>query len=184
MAALYARSRARLPRPPPGVRRLRRASNGLASDYGACVHRSGCRLASTGHRGRARGRCFPALQSPGGARLHSALDLAGLAGTLHAVLAQHGDHARSVDAIYQQYETRMRGVRDLIPAFEGLYPLLWRYYEEFGRGRALARCAWPRAALGKSLARGRAAALDSPGPKQPGAGRVAHRFVLGSQACP
>ena len=58
------------------------------------------------------------------------LNLVELASTLYTVLSDVGDYETLIDAIFDVYHDRVFGVRDLILAFEKLYPLVWHYYEE------------------------------------------------------
>lgn len=65
------------------------------------------------------------------------LDLPGLAAACYAALASEGDREEAIDAIHAEFAGRIGGAGDLISSLEGLYPLVWRYYEESSavRGR-------------------------------------------------
>ena len=58
-----------------------------------------------------------------------ALDLVQLACACFAELEAHGDDGARVDAIDGEFTSRMEGMRDLVTTLEGLYPLVWRYFE-------------------------------------------------------
>ena len=58
-----------------------------------------------------------------------ALDMVQLAGACFAELEAHGDDGARVDAIHAAFTSRIEGARDLVTTLEGLYPLVWRYFE-------------------------------------------------------
>jgi hypothetical protein len=62
------------------------------------------------------------------------LSLRELAAELYAVLTSRGDDRASVDAIADEFDRRMTGSSDLIRALEGLFPVLWTYYERSKAG--------------------------------------------------
>ena len=62
------------------------------------------------------------------------LSLRELAAELYAVLTSRGDDRASVDAIADEFDRRMTGSNDLIRALEGLFPVLWTYYERSKSG--------------------------------------------------
>ncbi len=64
------------------------------------------------------------------------LDLAALASACYAELCAGGDVGSRIDAIHADYAERIGGVGDLLATLEGLYPLVWRFYEESGTERA------------------------------------------------
>ena len=52
-----------------------------------------------------------------------------LADGLHAVLVTSGDDNSLTDKIAHTYHSRMSASADLVGAYEGLYPVVWQYYE-------------------------------------------------------
>lgn len=71
----------------------------------------------------------PARQPMHDAAALATLSLRELASELYAVLATRGDDRASIDAIADEFDRRMTGSSDLIRALEGLFPVLWTYYE-------------------------------------------------------
>jgi hypothetical protein len=57
------------------------------------------------------------------------LSLAGLADAFYASLLQNGDQEALTDAVADGFRRRIQATSDLINTYEGLYPLVWRYYE-------------------------------------------------------
>lgn len=64
------------------------------------------------------------------------LSLRELAAELYAILASRSDDRACVDAIADEFNRRMNGSSDLIRALEGLFPVLWTYYEQSKSGRS------------------------------------------------
>lgn len=62
------------------------------------------------------------------------LSLRELAAELYAILTSRGDDRASVDAIADEFDRRMTESNDLIRALEGLFPVLWTYYERSKSG--------------------------------------------------
>ena len=62
------------------------------------------------------------------------LSLRELAAELYAIVTSRGDDRASVDAIADEFDRRMTGSNDLIRALEGLFPVLWTYYERSKSG--------------------------------------------------
>ena len=75
---------------------------------------------------RAEGAAAPAGPDVSGG---NASGLARLASDLHDVLVARGDARDEVDALDAEFVRRIGGARDLIGAFEDLYPLVWHHYE-------------------------------------------------------
>ena len=76
---------------------------------------------------RAEGR-HPAIE-PDPRNLRG-LDLAALASACYAELSRVGDDGARIDAIQAEFSERIGGAGDLVAMLEGLYPLVWRFYEE------------------------------------------------------
>jgi hypothetical protein len=58
------------------------------------------------------------------------LPIAALAVILYRLLDDERSDDVLVDQIAQDFSERMNGARDLIASYEGLYPLIWRYYSQ------------------------------------------------------
>ena len=58
------------------------------------------------------------------------LDLPALAAACYAELCRAGDDGARIDAIGAEFSERIGGAGDLVAMLEGLYPLVWRFYEE------------------------------------------------------
>ena len=58
------------------------------------------------------------------------LDLVALASACYAELCRGGDDGARIDAIQAEFSERIGGAGDLVAMLEGLYPLVWRFYEE------------------------------------------------------
>lgn len=59
-----------------------------------------------------------------------------LAESLYRTIAVAGDDRATIDAIASEFTGRIASMGELIAAFEALYPIVWRYYEEAHRSGA------------------------------------------------
>ncbi len=59
-----------------------------------------------------------------------------LAERLYQTIAVAGDDRATIDAIASEFTSRIASMSELIAAFEAMYPIVWRYYEEANRSGA------------------------------------------------
>ncbi|SFD64204.1 hypothetical protein SAMN05428997_1386 [Bosea sp. CRIB-10] len=59
-----------------------------------------------------------------------------LAERFYRTLSERGDDQQATDAIASEFATRTTRMGELLAAFEAMYPVVWRYYEESTRAAA------------------------------------------------